>query len=195
MTQDPPELLQRLRDGDRSALEELLTRHLPGLRGYVRLSCGQAVRDRESATDLVQSVCREILEKADKFEHPDEDGFKRWLYTTALRKIQHRHRYYRAERRDVAREVRADAWTRGAGDLVDCYRTFCSPSGVAVANEEVERIERAFDELPEHYREVITMARVVGLSRAEIGERIGKSEGAVRTLLSRALVQLAEILD
>jgi DNA-directed RNA polymerase specialized sigma24 family protein len=33
------------------------------------------------------------------------------------------------------------------------------------------------------------------MSRAEIGEMMGRSEGAVRTLLSRALTQLAEILD
>lgn len=195
MVHDSPELLERLRDGDGEALQQLLTMHLPGLRGYVRLNCGEMLRERESATDLVQSVCREILEKMEQFQHPGEDGFKRWLYTTALRKIQHRIRYYGAERRCVGREVRADAWTRGADDLVDCYRSFCSPSGVAVAKEEVERIESAFDQLPEHYREVITLARVVGLSRAEIGERMGRSEGAVRTMLSRALVSLAELLD
>ena len=64
-----------------------------------------------------------------------------------------------------------------------------------MAREELERIESAFDRLPEEYREVITLARIAGLSRAEIAERMGRREGAVRTLLSRALARLAELLD
>lgn len=194
MADDPRELLDRLCEGDRDALEQLLAQHLPGLRGYVRLHCGAELRERESATDLVQSVCREILEKVDRFQHPDENGFKRWLYTTALRKIQHRRRYYRAERRDAGREV-TPARDRSDDVLVNCYQSFCTPSRAAMAREEVERIESAFDQLPDHYREVITQARILGLSRAEIGERMGKSEGAVRVLLSRALVHLTELLE
>lgn len=38
------------------------------------------------------------------------------------------------------------------------------------------------------------LAHVVGLSRAEIAERLGKSEGAVRVLLHRALARLADVL-
>jgi DNA-directed RNA polymerase specialized sigma24 family protein len=34
----------------------------------------------------------------------------------------------------------------------------------------------------------------VGLSRAEIAERMGRSEGAVRVLLHRALAQLSGML-
>ena len=38
---------------------------------------------------------------------------------------------------------------------------------------------------------MIVMAKVMGMSRAEIGAELGRSELAVRTLLSRALAQLA----
>jgi RNA polymerase sigma factor (sigma-70 family) len=58
--------------------------------------------------------------------------------------------------------------------------------------EEIEHVERAFDRLEEEQREVITLAHVAGLTRAEIAERLGKSEGAVRTMLSRALADLAD---
>ena len=63
------------------------------------------------------------------------------------------------------------------------------------AREEVQRVESAFDHLSEDQREVILLAHVVGLSRAEIGERMGRKEGAVRTMLSRAISRLTEILD
>ncbi len=82
-----------------------------------------------------------------------------------------------------------------AGGLLDGYRTFCTPSRAAQASEEVERIEAAFDGLPEEYREVITLSRVLGCSHAEIAARMGRSEGATRTLLYRALGRLSGVLD
>ena len=42
---------------------------------------------------------------------------------------------------------------------------------------------------------MVCLARVAGLSRAEIGRRIDKSEGAVRVILHRALVKLSDALD
>ena len=49
--------------------------------------------------------------------------------------------------------------------------------------------------MPEEYREVITLAHLVGLSRAEIALQMGKSEGAVRVLLHRALARMSAILS
>ena len=59
----------------------------------------------------------------------------------------------------------------------------------------LQRIERAFEQMPEEYREVITLAHLVGLSRAEIAQQLGKSEGAVRVLLHRALARMSSILS
>jgi RNA polymerase sigma factor (sigma-70 family) len=57
--------------------------------------------------------------------------------------------------------------------------------------EELERLEAAFDRLPDDYREVITLARLVGLPLAAIGRQMGgRSEGAVSMLLARALTRL-----
>jgi len=44
--------------------------------------------------------------------------------------------------------------------------------------------------LPAEYREVIVLARQEELSHAKIGERLGRSEMAVRKLLSRAMARL-----
>ena len=38
------------------------------------------------------------------------------------------------------------------------------------------------------------MAKMMGLSRAEIATELGKSEVAVRSILSRALAQLTDLL-
>lgn len=183
-----PDLLRRAGHGDEPAVRTLLARYLPGLRAFVRLHSGRLVRSKESCSDLVQSACREVLEHADDFVYGGEAGFKQWLYRTALRKIAHRAEHWGAERRDARREHAAGD---DSLDVLDCYRAFYTPSQQAAAREELERVEAAFDRLSEPHRQVIVMAKVMGMSRAEIGAELGRSELAVRTLLSRALAQLA----
>ena len=43
--------------------------------------------------------------------------------------------------------------------------------------------------------EVIGASRLLGMSHAELAAKLGKSEGAVRVMLSRALARLADELD
>jgi RNA polymerase sigma-70 factor (ECF subfamily) len=189
------ELLRRARDGDEPSVRTLLERYLPGLRAFVRLNSGKLLRSRESCSDLVQSACREVLQNAADFAYGGEQGFKRWLYRTALRKIAHRHDYWRAEKRNADRELPAATGTStGHADVLACYRAFYTPSQQAAAREELERVEAAFDRLPDAHRQVIVMAKVLGLSRAAIAAELGRSELAVRTLLSRALARLASEL-
>lgn len=175
-------------------MRELLEIHVPKLRAYVRLRASERLLDRESASDLVQSVCREALEEIGEIEFRGEGAFRQWLYTNAERKIIDRARYWAAERRDPRRETPADERLERA-ELRLAYRTIATPSQEAAAHDEVERVEGAFHRLPEHYREVIVLARIVGLSHAEIAERLDKTEGAVRMLLMRALAELSEALE
>jgi RNA polymerase sigma factor (sigma-70 family) len=79
--------------------------------------------------------------------------------------------------------------------MLACYASLSSPSRAAMAREGVARIEAAFARLPEHYREVITLARIVGLSQEELAEVTGRSVASARNLLTRALVRLAALLD
>jgi len=189
-------LAARAAEGDSAAVAGLLERHLPELRAYVRLRAGALVRAHESNSDIVQSTCREVLEHIDRFRFPSESAFRQWLFTTALRKLQNRRDYYLAEKRDVLRQVELEsAQPADAEGLLACYRGFTTPSRAFLLKEELERIERAMESLPDDYREVITLAKIVGLSRAEIGEQMGRSEGAVKMLLARALAELAERLS
>ncbi len=188
------ELSQAAAAGDRKALEELLERHHGELHAFVRLRFGQLVSGRESSLDVVQSVCREVLENAERFQHGGDNGFRRWLFTTALRKINDRRAYYLAGKRDVLREVPATVrhdQHDSTADLMQHYRTFSTPSRAASDREEVARVEAAFDVLSEEQREVLTLAHLAGLSRAEIAEQLGKTEGAVRVTLHRALAKLS----
>jgi RNA polymerase sigma factor (sigma-70 family) len=139
-------------------------------------------------------VCREILQHQDRLRSPEREGFRHWLYTTAARKIANRVEHWRAQKRDAGRVVPLD----DAGEIAEmlrCYGSFCSPSARMRADEEVQRIEAAFDVLPDDYRDVITLHRVAGLPIEEVAERMQRSVGATRMLLFRALARLAEVLD
>jgi RNA polymerase sigma-70 factor (ECF subfamily) len=179
------------RSGDRAAREDLLQRYLPQIRAYVRLRSGPLLRRRESQSDLVQTVCRQLLEDLGDYRGAAEASFKSWLFTMALRKLADRGRFHGAERRDPAREEALAPDGPEEGDLLKSYASFCTPSQVAIAREEVVRVEAAFDELPDEYREVITLACVVGLDHRDIAAQLGRSEDAVRKLLWRARARLA----
>lgn len=180
--------------GDEAAVAELLRRHLPGLRGFLRLRAGRLLLEKESCSDLAQSVCRDVLQQAERFRFDGEAGFRKWLYTTALRKIADRYEYYLAAKRDAEREAAQRADGSRAGETLHAYAGFYSPSQQAAAREELTRVEAAFARLAEEQQEVILMAKMMGLSRGEIAQELGKSEGAVRMLLSRSMARLTELL-
>lgn len=179
---------------DPQLIERLLTQNLDGLRAFLRLRTGAAIRAHLGQSDLVQSVCREVLEGADRFTFKGEAAFRNWLYTAALRKVLEVDRRLHADRRDVRREVAADADGRADAAALQGYADMTTPSLIAMGREGAVKLEEAFDELSEPHREVITLARVVGLSHAEIAVELGCSEDACRQLLHRALVKLSMAL-
>jgi RNA polymerase sigma-70 factor, ECF subfamily len=197
---DPRTLVDSASRGDAAAVEALLERYLPGLSAFVRLRAGPLLRARESSSDLVQSVCREVLEHVDRYQYKSEGLFKQWLFTTAARKIADRCDHVQAQRRDVRREVALDAAAAdpaasAPGWFADACRSLVTPSRELIAREEVAATERALLALADDHREVILLARVVGLSAKEIGEQMNRSESAVRSLLHRALAELCELVE
>ena len=196
MSEDSQQLVERATRRNAQAIESLLTRNLPALRAWVRLRCGPMLRARESASDIVQSACREVLADIERFRWNGESGFRAWLYATTARKIADRADHWQTQKRDAAREVPMHApGPDGDTQVLDVYRSFCSPSAAAAGRETMERIERAFEALPDADREIIVMSRVAGLSGAEIARELGCTESAARQRLFRALAALAEALE
>jgi RNA polymerase sigma-70 factor (ECF subfamily) len=179
-------LVGRASRGDREALDALVEQHLAGLVTFVRARAGAGLRAREETMDLALSACREVLVDLEAGRELDEAHFRQWLYLAAERKIADRGRYWARERREGQRAAPvsqgAFAEAAGAGP---------TPSREAAGRESWAHAEDALAALPEEYREVILLSRVVGLPHAEVAERLGRSEGATRMLLARALARLA----
>ncbi|MEZ6038152.1 MAG: sigma-70 family RNA polymerase sigma factor [Planctomycetota bacterium] len=195
----PPPLSERAAAGDTEALQQLLVQCLPQLEAYLRVQVGPALRAKESISDLVQSVCGEVLQDLAHFDFRGEAQFRHWLCKHALHKVINKREFYGAAKRDLRREVspamRAAADTVGQPESVlTCYATLCTPSRHAAGREEVERFERALDQLPEDYREAILLRRVIGLDYPEIAAAMERSEGATRNLVHRGLARLSALL-
>ena len=185
-------LIARARTGDPAAVDALLTHHLPAIQALVRLKAGPALLRRESASDLAQSVCREVLESLPSFRDGGEDDLRGWMYTLVLCKVRDRQRNALAARRDVRREV-------AIGDAPSAWGAACAafatPSAEAIGHEAQLRLDAAFADLGDEQQNVVLWSRFVGLSHREIASRLGKTEVAARKILSRALLRLAEAVD
>jgi RNA polymerase sigma-70 factor, ECF subfamily len=190
---DTAGLVNQATSGDPAALHALLERYLPELDGYVRRHTSAALAQKESRSDLVQSVCREVLEDLGTggFEWRGEGPFRQWLYQAALHKIQNKARFHGAQRRDGDREqpILGDLLNNdaGAGD-----RAPQTPSMAAADAEERERFLHALGQLPTEQRQIVEWAHIQGMPHRQIAERLGVTEPHSRMLLSRALAQLAK---
>lgn len=174
--------------GDGNALDQLLLRYLPQLHSFVHARLGASLRAHESSQDVVQSVCRELLEERARFDFRGEERFRAWLFTSALNKVRERHRMLHRQKRDVDRD---EPLPEGAATALLHMLT---PSQEAIGNETAAAVRDALDALSEEHREVVTLARIVRLPHRVIAEVLGRSEEATRQLLARSMLRLVREL-
>jgi RNA polymerase sigma-70 factor (ECF subfamily) len=167
------ELIERSREGDRSAFDLLIDRVRPRLRSLIEARLGQALRGQVDPEDLVQEVTLKALESLGSFHDQGEGSFLRWLGGIAEHRI-----LDLVDPRRKRPHVGIEGDVRASGP---------TSSKVLRREERFHRLEAAFDRLSPEHREVIVLARIEGLSREEIARKMNRSPGAVGQLLWRAL--------
>ena len=184
-------LVSRAQQRDPAALEQLVAAALPGLHSWLRLRCGAQIKRQESVSDLVQSVAREALQDLDRFEWRGEAAFRHWLYLRAQNKIVDRARRIGAQKRDPAREERLQ---QQSGEFL-LEAGILSPSQDASSKESIAQIEQAFAQLPERYREAVSMRRLCGMDYEQVAEALGVTVENARSIVHRGLSRLALLLE
>ena len=196
MGDETQRLVQEATRGDAAAIDVLIMRHIEGLQGFVRRRAGDLLA-RETGSDILQSVCREVLEdlRDGRFRYEGDAAFKQWLYQAALLKIRGRRRYWGADKRGGGRDPEPIQASSSSGDLrrVAFLESLCTPSRGLARREELEIAEWALTQLEETQRRIIVLAKIEGLSHKEIADRLGVTETASRMMLSRALAKLTSI--
>ena len=173
--------------GDEAARSALYERYFQRVLAIVRVRMGSRLRSRMDSQDLVQSVMLESLKDLGRFEYRTEGAFLRWLGLLVERKIRDKADYLGAQKRDVAREAGPQEEARDPAAR--------SPSRIASQAEDLLRLEEAIGRLPPEQAELVLMSKLEGLSYEEIAGITGRTPGAVRMAVSRAIVDLSMALS
>jgi RNA polymerase sigma-70 factor (ECF subfamily) len=197
---DPREtddLFARARTGDPAALGRLLEQYRPYLALLARLQISRRLRGKADPADVVQDVFLEAARGFPQFRGRTEGELLAWLRQVLASKLGGLvRRYLGARRRDVRREqdlaAELDASSQCLGGLVAAPGG--SPSQEAVRREQAVLLADALERLPEHYREVIVLHHMEGLSLPETARRMGRTAGGVEKLWARALARLRDTL-
>ncbi len=187
---DARALVEEASGGSSESVEALLERHLPRAHAIVRKRMGRFLRAREESLDVVQSVCRQVLESKEAYEHRSDEHFRRWLVEVVENKIVDHYRRQSAQRRDVAREE----GTPESGAAAEISAHTPSPASLAGGKEELEQLREAIGELPIEERQALELAHFGGASYEEVAERMGLTYKQARRRVQQAKLALGQIL-
>jgi RNA polymerase sigma factor (sigma-70 family) len=160
--------LEAARTGDRLALERVLGQSRQNLRRYAEFHC--IVNDVE---DAVQESLLQVSRKLGSLR--ELECFASWLF--------------RIVKRECNRLKRGRKLLTGQ-DIPECLLPVVYPDPV----EWRQDVAAALESLPLHYREVILLRDLEGLTIEETAEQLGLSREAVKSRLHRARVVAREFL-
>ena len=181
-------LLSRARQGDRAALNALLAHLRPYLHLLVRVRLGPDLGN----SDIVQDALLRIHEWFGRFRGETVPQLLAWVKPIVHTAVARGRRHPSAVALPADSELLAGLRpARDRGPPEQCVER----EEAADRAEQVVRLTAALDRLPEHKRELVQLRFFHGLAFAEIGRRMGKSEGACRVLCLRALEQLRAMLE
>lgn len=182
-------LLQRWQAGERAALDQLLEAHLDWIKAELDRRLGPRLRQKAETGDYVQETIVEFLRYGPRFTLSNGRQFRALLAKIAENVLRGNHDWWRAQRRDLARE-RPLAMDSSL-DLDPAATVSGSPSQVAIRDEREAWIRLGLELLRAPDREVIVLRDYRGRSFPDIGAQLGKSEIAARQRYLRAVDRLS----
>lgn len=180
--------MMKVREGNAAAYEELVHRHQDRLHHVLE----NLVRDHELAKDLAQEVFLRVFRARERYN--PQAKFSTWLYTIA-------NNVALNAKRDHSRrkEVQVEGYSSGEHAVMPMERLAVASSGAMPTrrmekSEQAEIVKQAIDSLNERQRMAILLSKFEGMGYAEIAEAMGLTAQAVKSLLSRARVNLKAAL-
>jgi RNA polymerase sigma-70 factor (ECF subfamily) len=138
-------------------------------------------RNRSDIADLQQEVYLRVYRAA-------QDGLperpRQFVFATARNLLVDRVRHQNV----VPIEAMADL------EALETAADNPGPDRVTEARDELRHMQNALDRLPPQCRQVVVLARIEGLSRREIADRMGLAEPTVANYLARGIRILVDIL-
>ena len=167
--------LVRRAASDSEAFGELYERHVRRIYNYIYYRTG----NHHDAEDLTARVFQRALGHVADFQDKGVP-FSAWLYRIAHNLVANWHRD-ESRRPTVPLDEHAASRVRGE-----------HPEAEALAGEEQSMLLEVVRQLPEDRQQLLILKFVERLSNAEVGEIMGRTEGAIKSLYHRTLSSLRE---
>jgi RNA polymerase sigma-70 factor, ECF subfamily len=185
---DVEAMVRDARAGDTHALGRLYDTYRDRV---ARFATGR-LGDAEKAEDVTSETFEAVLRNLGSYRAGTD--FEAWLFTIAHRRVADHFRR-RARRRELQLDETLDPTHRGGRHTPSgALPAVAGPEEAVLAAERRAELAGAFRRLRADQQEVLALRVLGGLSAAQVGEVLGKSEGAVRVAQHRALVSLRELL-
>lgn len=164
---------------DPEAFGVLYERYVDKIYNYVYYRTG----NHHDAEDLTAKVFFQALNHIARYVQRGAP-FSSWLYRIAHNLVANWHRDH-SRRKLVSLDVLPAVSNRGED----------GPFQQAARSEQRDTLLAAIRQLPEDRQELLILKFVEHLPNAEIGQIMGRSEGAIKSLYHRTLVSLRQELD
>lgn len=171
------ELLESASSGDPEAFGVLYQRYVNRIYGYVYYRTG----NHHDAEDLTARVFFRALRHIPNYQHRGVP-FSAWLYRIAHNLVANWHRD------NSRRKILPLDYS------FNLFREKELPERVLMEVETEETLLDAIRELPADRQQLLILKYVDRLSNAEIGEVMGRTEGAIKSLYHRTLLALRDEL-
>ena len=176
MNAEEPVLIERVRNGDRAAFNELYGLYWVPLVNYAGLIVGDGC-----AEDVVQEVFVRVWLGRDKLR--GDGSLRSYLLRAVYRaslNVLRANSYAVTYRSRVARQIEESCYACYDPDQSEVIRALYS-------RQLAEELDAVVEMLPPKCREVFRMSHYEGLSNREIGERLGISVSTVENHINNAL--------
>lgn len=170
-------LVDLARTGDKDAFGELYERYVEKIYSYVYYRTG----NHHDAEDLTARVFSRAMGHIETYTDRGVP-FQAWLYRIAHNLVANWHRD-RGRRKIIPLD-----------EFVAASLKSDAPDHQAEDKEEREALLEAIRRLPEERQQLLLLKFVEGLSNAEIGAIMGRTEGAIKSLYHRTLLALRDEL-
>jgi len=178
-------LIQKSKDGDVSAFEELITE-------YKKIAYNIALRilkNKEDAEDISQEALIKVFRSINQFNMMS--SFKTWLYRIVVNTCLDFKRTQKALVISVDQPIQS-----GHNEFfVDIQDNRPSPEEIAQSKQTQKVIVDTIDKLEEDFRNVIILRDINGFSYEEISEILSCNIGTVKSRISRGRQRLKEMLE
>lgn len=165
------ELISRAQGGEVEAFGELYQRYLDLIYRYIRVR----VAEDRVAEDLTEVVFMRSFEALGRYKERGRP-FSAFLYQVARNLLVD---HYRQQKEEVPIE-----------DANQMATSATAVDELVIQDERIRAIGHALTHLPADYQEVIRLRVILALPTADVAAWMGRSEGAIRVLLHRALTDL-----